>query len=382
MNAKRHDRLSLVLPTILVVALTLAPSLAADPSEDWPRWNGPRLDLTAPGSEVFSGSEIGLESAWTKDLGSGYSGIVVVGDALVTAFSDGESDFFVALDAASGEERWRYRIAKTYKGHDGSDDGPLSSPLIADGRVYGLGPWGHLFAVRLDNGQELWAQKVDEGGGARKPEYGFTTAPTLVDGVLIVQTGGPEGHSISGFDPANGKRLWATADDSVSYQSPLPMRIDGTTQVLAVTDAHLIGLDPKNGEILWQEVHPEGVSYGSAQPVPLGDGKVLLPDWRGAALVQVSRADGGGYAVEELWKSRGFRGTYTVPVPHEGHIYGYSGNFLSAVDAATGEVVWKSRPPGRGNLVLVDGHLVIQASSGEIVIAEATPEGYKEKARL
>ena len=69
-------------------------------------------------------------------------------------------------------------------------------------------------------------------------------------------------------------------------------------------------------------------------------------------------------------------------MPHEGHLYGYSGNFLTCVDAATGEMVWKSRPPGQGILVLVDGHLVILIRSGEIVVAEATPEEYREVSRV
>ncbi|MEM7355834.1 MAG: alpha/beta hydrolase-fold protein, partial [Acidobacteriota bacterium] len=63
-------------------------------------------------------------------------------------------------------------------------------------------------------------------------------------------------------------------------------------------------------------------------------------------------------------------------------LYGYSGNFLTCVDAATGEEVWKSRPPGQGELVLIDGHLVVLIRSGEIVVAEATPEEYREVSRV
>ena len=69
-------------------------------------------------------------------------------------------------------------------------------------------------------------------------------------------------------------------------------------------------------------------------------------------------------------------------MPYEGYLYGYSGNFLTCVDAATGEMVWKSRPPGVGNLVLIDGHLVILARTGDIVVAEATPEAYREVSRV
>ena len=84
------------------------------------------------------------------------------------------------------------------------------------------------------------------------------------------------------------------------------------------------------------------------------------------------------------WRSRALRsqGNFAAAVPYEGYLYGYSGNFLTCVDAATGEMVWKSRPPGVGNLVLIDGHLVILIRSGEIVVAEATPEEYREVSRV
>ena len=44
-----------------------------------------------------------------------------------------------AFDAMNGEERWRYRIDKTHLGRFGSLNGPISTPLIADGRVVCLG---------------------------------------------------------------------------------------------------------------------------------------------------------------------------------------------------------------------------------------------------
>ena len=55
----------------------------------------------------------------------------------MTAFSDGEADYLVSLDASSGVEQWRYRISDAYKGHDGSDDGPLATPAIAGAAVPG-----------------------------------------------------------------------------------------------------------------------------------------------------------------------------------------------------------------------------------------------------
>jgi enterochelin esterase family protein len=77
-----------------------------------------------------------------------------------------------------------------------------------------------------------------------------------------------------------------------------------------------------------------------------------------------------------------FGRSYSIPVAENGYLYGFRGQFLSCVDAANGEVVWKSRPPGGKDLILVDGHLVINGKDGDLVIVKASSEGYKEVARL
>jgi len=352
---------------------------------DWPVWSGPEGNLTSLGNGVFDGNAFSLERVWSRLLGSSYSGIVVVDGRLTTTFSDGESDFLVALDASTGAEQWRYRISDTYKGHDGSDDGPLATPTIDGGVVYGLGAWGRLFAVSLDDGKERWHRDLVADFGAVKPHYGFTTTPTVIGDLLAVETGGDDGRSISAFDRETGELRWSTGDDPVRYQSPMTFELGGETSLVAVTDRSLLGLAPETGEVLWQHQHTEGDArgFGSAQPVPVGEGGILLTDGQESALFRVSR-NAQGYEVEEAWRSNTLRsqGNFAAPAPYEDYVYGFAGNFLTCVDAATGEMVWKSRPPGVGNLVLVDGYLVILNRAGEIVIAKATPEEYEEVSRV
>jgi len=159
----------------------------AGTARDWPTWSGPNRDMTSLGNGLFEEEGFGLEKVWSRPLGSAYSGISVVDGHVVTGFSDGESDYLVSLAAVDGQEQWRYRISKTYKGHDGSDDGPLATPMIADGTVYGLGAWGDLFALSLNDGKKIWAHQLVESLGARKPEYGFSTTPTVVDDMLVIE---------------------------------------------------------------------------------------------------------------------------------------------------------------------------------------------------
>ena len=367
---------------LLSLAVGMAPvqPLAADEASDWPHWSGPNLDLTSPsGSDVFTG-EFRLERFWSIPLGSGYSGIAVVDERVVAAFSDGTSDFFAAFDAATGDEIWRHRIAETYEGHDQSEDGPRSTPTIHNGVVYGLGPWGHLVALRLADGREVWSSHVVEDLGARAPFAGFATAPAVIGGVLVVQTGGSDGHSISGLDPATGELLWSAEDDFVMYQSPVAVHVDGEALVFAVTDERVVGLRPRNGDVLWQLPHElsEDEYHGISQPVLVDSASVLVNGMTRTALFRVA-GTGDGYRVTEVWRSRALGHTYSPSVPYRGHIYGYGGRFLTCVDAGTGEIVWRSRPPGEGSPILVDGHLVILLRTGEVVVAEATPKGFQEK---
>lgn len=368
--------------TVFLVStlFTITPLVAG--ARDWPAWSGPSGDRTSLGNGLFDREAFGLKTDWVKTLGSGYSGIAIADGIAVTGFSDGESDFVAALNVATGAERWRHRLGKAYKGHSGSDDGPTASPTIHDGSVFMLGPWGRVLALDLESGKELWSHQIDEEYGAVAPEYGFSSSPAVVQGVVVVQTGGPDGHCVSGFDRKTGKLLWSTGDDPVTYESPLGITLGGREQVLAVTGKNLIGLVPTTGEVLWQHEHGVGDGDGLiAQPVKVGSDGILLMDWDGTALFRLALTD-GRYQIEERWKNNSFGRSYAIPVAWRGYIYGYRGQFLTCVNAETGEVAWKSRPPGRGTLILVDGRLVIQAESGDLVIAEASPEGYREKTRV
>ncbi|MEM1183220.1 MAG: PQQ-binding-like beta-propeller repeat protein [Acidobacteriota bacterium] len=389
MNQKRLISIFLIFLAVASVAVADSDSrkerslINSSAGADWPLWSGPAGNLTSLGHGLPKGGDIDLEPAWSRPLGSAYSGILVVGGRLVTTFSDGRSDLLVALDASSGQEQWRYRISAAHAGINAADDGPLSTPAIEGGVIYGLGASGELFAVSLADGQERWRHDLLADFGAVKPGFGFATAPTVVGDVVVVATGGENGRAISAFDRATGDLRWSHGDESVQYQSPLAFELGGEVSVVALTDRSLLGLSPETGEVLFRHPHTEGGGQGftATQPVPVGEGGILLTGARESVLFEVSKS-AEGYEVQEAWRSRALRSGYATPAPFEGFLYGYSGAFLTCVDAATGESVWKSRPPGDGFLVLVDGYLMILNRAGEIVVVEATPEAFREVSRV
>ena len=343
-----------------------------------------------PARAMFGTGGFSLELIWKKSLGPGHSRIAVAGGLAVTMFSDGEFDHLIALNVSTGEQIWRYQIATTYRGHDGSQDGPISTPIVNAGVVYGLGPKGHLFAVAVADGRPIWSTHIEQTAGARAPVWGFATTPLIDGDVLVVQTGGTGGRAVTGFRKQTGEILWAVGDDSVGYQSPAIGMLAGQRQVVAVGNREMMGIRPNTGEVLWSYQHGGRDGEGSEQPVFIGEDRVLVRFYgdgggrvgeSAAVLYQVNRNQ-TGFAVRELWRTTGFRRSWATPVLHDGYLYGFDASFLTCVDLATGALVWKSRPPGTAGLSLQDGHLVTFSYQGVVTVAAATPVGYREKARL
>ena len=347
----------------------------------WTRWRGPNQDGTSTGNRIFTDEAFGLDVAWSRPLGLAYSGIAVADGRAVTMFADGEFDWLTAVGARTGEEFWRYKIDAMFPKNGGSEGGAVSTPVIDGDVVYGLGAKGHLFAVRLEDGREIWSLRIDEQLEARRPNWGFATTPLVVGGVLFVQTGGEEGRSLTGFDKRTGKVLWSTGDDVVGYQSPILATLAGREQILAVTNKSVYGIVPETGAVLWSHEHGTAVGDdGFSTPVLLGEDRLLLTGQLGSKAFRIEKAE-DGFEVEVLWTSKDIERSLATPVYYGGHIYGFDGDFLTCVDPATGEKVWKSRPPGGRGLILVDGHLVIFANDGQVVVVEASPDGYEERAR-
>jgi enterochelin esterase-like enzyme/outer membrane protein assembly factor BamB len=357
-----------------------------DGPAEWPSLRGPHHDGGAAGRlEAREGA--GFAVAWRAALGAGYSSVAVAEGRVVTLFSDGKNDVAAGFDAKTGRELWRYVIAPTLHGQDGSFDGPIGTPALAPGRVFGLGPRGHLFALEAASGREIWKVDLVEREGAVAPFYGFGTSPLVIGGVLVAQVGDKKAGTVAGFDLATGAVRWRLGEDKVNYQSPIALTVGGREQVVAVGDTTLFGVEPASGRLLWQHAHGgevRAIGAESLVPVPAGEDRLFIkysPD--ASTMLRLRTGADGRTAVETLWKAPVLHTTYVVPVYHDGYLYGMNGrSLLTCVDAATGEVRWRSREPGDGFPMLVGDDLVILTKEKSLHVGPASPDGWKERARL
>lgn len=383
MKLSRVWRITLRMALVLSLLAQTAPAFSkSDKNEksDWPNWRGRNYDGAALDKNVFNFTKgNGLKTAWKKKLGQAYSSISIADGRAFTMFTDNAFDYLIAFDAQNGAELWRHKIDSMYVGQGGSHNGPSSTPLVDGSTVYSLGRKGQLFALDVKTGKKIWETHLLKEHHGLVPFHGFTTSPIMLGDVLVVENGGTKANAISGFNKKNGKLLWSAGTDTVHYQSPIFASINGQPQLLFAGDKYVYGLEHKSGKKLWEFHH----NYNSQSFTPLlaGANRIMLMGNQESTLLEVSNA-GENFHTRELWKSREIKQTLTPTVHHEGYLYGYSGAFLTCVNAATGERVWRSRPPGDGFVILVDGHLVVLTKTGELHIAAASPAGYQEKASL
>lgn len=369
-------------PIIVAFSAVLTAGALAAAAADWPQYRGPARDgHSAERGVARPWPEAGPKELWRVPLGEGYSGIAVADGRAYTLFAHGREEFALCLDAATGKEVWRFRTGDNRR--DGQGSGPRSTPTVAGGRVYVLGAGAQLHALDAATGARRWGHDLVREFGARVPQWGVSTSPLIEGGLVLLDVGGRDGHSLMAFDAATGEVRWARGDDLPGYSSPLAVTVDGVRQVFFFTGSALVSVDPKTGREYWR--YPWRTSYdvNAAMPVFIPPNRVFISSGYGvgAAVLEVA-GKGDGATFREVWRNREMQNHFNSSVLVGEHLYGFDNAILTCIDAATGTQKWQERGGfAKGSLLYADGHLFVLGERGELALVEADPARYEEKAR-
>jgi outer membrane protein assembly factor BamB len=372
--------------TRALLILGFAAMAAWASGQEWARWLGPSQNGSAAAPGTFSGRpSVTLRKAWSHAVEGGQSAVVSAGGLASTLASYGDADYVVALDLLTGRERWRVRLDPLHA----EAQGPASTPAAFDGRLFAVSTACVLRALDQATGKTVWEVDLKVRFKAN-PGRGCTSSPFVEDGRLIVQPANREENRAAALDPRTGETLWtAKGAGRAPYSSPVAARLAGVAQVL-VHDVHdaaegarprsgLAGLRVSDGGLLWNTKLDNNLSFET--PLVLPRDQVLLVTWNDAHLFQVAAA-ADKWNVRRLWTTADLLSRAAPPVYHDGHLYGFGGDFLACLDAASGKARWKERLYP-GSLILVDGRLVVLGTnSGLLRVVDATPAAYHEQARL
>ncbi len=363
-----------VLARILACSVCLLACSACQSSAgEWDQFLGPnRSGVVTTGNQIPANPKLNL--AWSRDLGIGFSGVLVSEGRLFTMNKQGENDVMTCMKADTGETLWQYDIAPHFPNDGPAPGGALSTPALDEEQVYGLGPRGEFFALRKESGKQVWKVHLKDDLGADQPGIGFTTSPLVIGNRVIVQIGNTEGKSIGAFDTKSGKLVWSSGTGSVGSQSPSLVEFLGKPYLISLHDDGMSGLDPETGETLWKHDDVTGI-----QVLPTGKDSFLINSREtGYAHYQLIEKD-ETIVLNELWKNDILNFLYDIPVVDGDLVFGFKNGIVTGLNVRTGERVWQERLGHAGVTAVVDGHLAIWCN-GEFRLVKASDKAYEQVA--
>ena len=384
---------------VAALACALGLSSGLTRAEDWSMYHGPNSNGISTETANLKWSAT-PKIDWKVPTVNGFSSFAVGGGKCFTLVGrkveNTPMEVCIALDAASGKELWAQNI-EGYKYQGGGDsgapgnnggDGPRSTPSFSDGVVYAYSGELKLAAMDATSGKIGWMHDIKKEFAGRNIAWSNASSP-VIEGELVIVTGGGPGESYLAFNKKTGQLAWKTGDDVMTHSTPTLATILGQRQIIFFVKSGLVSLDPKDGKTLWKYAFPYSTST-AISPVVSGDDVYCSAGYGiGGGACKISK-DANGFKATELWKIPGnekVANHWSTPVCKDGFLYGmfsfknYASGPMKCVELATGKIMWEKPGFGAGNVILVGDQVLALTDDGTLVTVEANSTGYKEVGR-
>ena len=342
---------------------------------DWPKWRGPDGNGTASETDWNPAAlESGPDILWQASVGAGYSSLAISDGRVYTLGNKNGEDTVYCLDMLSGKVLWEY----SYDCSSGQYPGPKATPAVDGNLVYTSSREGHLYCFNALSGDVVWFKHLVDDYRVRPPQWRFAGSP-VVHGDLVILNAGPSGLAL---DKATGEKIWGSGRNGAGYATPV-MYDHGDSPAVAIFSSNSIsGVEVENGDVLWSYPWHTGSDVNASDPVIFRQYAFVASAYsKGSGKIDFS----GRPAL--VWESRYFQTHFSSFVLIEGYLYGNDGDArrpssgkYRCVDFETGREMW-SETLGFGSLIAVGEYLIMLNSLGTIVIAEATPDEFREVSR-
>jgi outer membrane protein assembly factor BamB len=339
-----------------------APSRAR--STDWPQLGG------GPGRTGAAAAPLSdrLAPRWVRAVGGqlGAGSPIVAGGLVLVApldLADDRRSAVVALDLATGDERWRFAPGAAVRNALAADvDAGVVIAVASDGVVWGLELATGAVRWRVDLGERVWPEErgawgaplvaggrvfagnqrrfaaIDVGTGRIAWEIdpvpdadgsGSYSSPTLVGDTVVMIPNRVQG--VQGWDAATGAPRWATIDTCSVSAAAAPVADGGRAHLISGAGLRCT-VDVATGDTgAWGPLDREGFewAYEIAATPALGHGTLL-------ELTQFGEAFAFDVATEEL---RWARAIGKVAPVHAAH-YRAGMASLAASPVIAGDAAW------------------------------------------
>ena len=351
-----------ILATTLGLALLAASARAAD----WPCYLGPNRDLTSAekGLKLWSGDA--AKVAWKKNVGAGHSSVAVVGKNLYT---QGNGTVW-CLDTATGETVWTYPADGKGKGET------TATPAVADGQLFALDNHGAFVCLDAAKGQLQWSKKVAEFG-VKAGGWPLSGSPLVMGDNVIMDLG-----VVFVLNRKTGELVTKMGTETAGYSSAVVFSRGSDKLVTAFDAAGLSIYKLAGGQSVAKFPWETSYKVNAATPIVSGANIFISSGYdRGCALLKLE-----GNNLRKIWENKELNNHCATSILAGGFLYGVHGqqdqrSSLKCIELATGRVVWdqKGLKVG-GGAMLADGKLFVMVGDGSLLVAEASPAGFKQLA--
>jgi len=323
--------------------VTAAEPVAPRAGADWAQHHGDERHSGAAADVVDPAQ---LQLAWShRTPGTFLTGSPVIAGGTVYAATrdeDGEGRAAVyAVDLASGRRRWEFKT-------DISVHGPIA---VADGIVYAQSLRSKLYALDADSGRLLWKREPEQAPASDNQRsygyYGVTVAAGKVFWTHQDRFGiGSQGVLVA-LAPKTGETIWQSPMAGSTMSDGTPVVADGRVYVGNQTADQMLAFDVDDGRQLWNSPR-QLTNWQDGTPTADDAGRVFIGSGNGL----VARAGATG---EVLWVHRSAGPSYlrqnatpAAAATVGGVVYmGFPDGRVSALEAASGTVIWSRALPGR-----------------------------------
>jgi outer membrane protein assembly factor BamB len=172
----------------------------------------------------------------------------------------------------------------------------------------------------------------------------------------------------------------------MTHSSIRKLTAGGQTQYVYCYSHGVAGIST-DGRLLWDTDKWRVSTANIPTPIPLGNSRIFLCGGYNAGAMFLKIENSGGElkpVIEKRLKPNVAGSKQQTFVLYNDHLYGIVPSDEMACVDLQGNQLWKSGSTNRfglGPYLVADGKLVILGDRGDLVVADASPSGYRELAR-
>lgn len=371
-----------VLYLLIIFALTSGAEVLGQDVQ----WRGPNRDGIYPDS--------GLLEEWPADgpevlfiaeeIGRGFSSAVATDKMIyVTGIKD-TIEYLTAMDL-DGKLVWQKPYGRCW---NQSFPETRSTPTIEDNRIYILSGMDNMVCFHAETGDVIWSVDIHKEYQSRWDMFGVSESVLLVGDKVITTPGGETNMAIA-LDKMTGELVWRSEPMGAARSNMSPTLIEhcGNEYVIAANQTHMLGIDPENGEILWDYHYnflsdkDENTTILTNTPTYKDSCLWISNGWEVPSVMLEIAPD--GKSVSEKYKDHTFDNQNHGVVLVDGFLYGSnftgrnSGKWV-CMNWETGEIKWVTDFHNKGPVIYADGMLYCyEEKRGNMALVKADPEEFK-----